>query len=130
MLIELCRKVLADDYNVCCCAICGNDFDRGSVFAVASTDDGGDMGEVCPTCLDYLSRRKNDADDWRVRENWPAREWPTLEDLQDARRRYPEPMFTDDDAMTAATGGDPEVEDGILQSSFIWRMEPEREGAR
>lgn len=126
MLIELWRKVLATDYSTTVCAICGNELDRGTVFAVASADDGHEMGEVCITCLDYLSRRKNDAKDWYVRRNWPAREWPTLEDLQEARRRYPEPMFADDAAFQEAAGYDPDKEDELLQSSFIWRMEPER----
>lgn len=126
MLIELWRKVLATDYVHTCCAICGNDFDRGTVFAVAFTDKGADMGEMCPRCLDYLAQRKNAAEDWRVRQNWPAREWPSLEDLEEARRRYPEPMFADDAAYQEAAGYDPDVEDELLQSSFIWRMEPER----
>lgn len=133
MLIELWRKVLANDYSGTICGICGNDFDRGSVFAVVSGDHGEELGEMCPTCLDYLNRRKNDAEDWRVRNNWPAREWPTLEDLEDARRRYPEPMFADDTAMMAAAEviGGPDAEEELLQSSFIWRMEPEeRRGGR
>lgn len=128
MLIELWRKVLATDYAHTCCVVCGNDFDRGTVFPVAFTDAGGEMGEMCLTCLDYLSRRKNDAEDWHVRVNWPAREWPTLEDLEEARRRYPEPMFADEAKYEAAAGYDPDTEDELLQSSFIWRMKPERVG--
>ena len=65
MLIELWRKVLADDYTTACGAIGGNDFDRGSVFAVASTDNGYQGGEMCDVCLDYLNRRKTDAEDRR-----------------------------------------------------------------
>ncbi len=126
MLIELWRKVLATDESCTCCGICGNDFDRGNVFAVAHTDTGGEMGEMCSTCLDYLSKRKNDPEDCRVRENWPAREWPTLEDLEEARRRYPEPMFADDTAYQEAAGYDPDTEDELLQASFIWRMEQEK----
>jgi len=57
MLIELWRKVLATDHQSEDCGICGNDFDRGAVFAMASADDGAEMGAMCPTCLDYLSRR-------------------------------------------------------------------------
>ncbi len=126
MLIELWRKVLATDPGREVCGICGNDFGRGAVFAMASADDGAEMGAMCPTCLDYLSRRKNDADDWRVRQNWPAREWPTLEDLEEARSRYPEAMFADEAAMMTVTGEDPDAEEELLQSSFIWRMVPER----
>ncbi len=42
MLIELWRKVVATDYAHNCCAICGNDFDRGAVYPVAFSDHGDD----------------------------------------------------------------------------------------
>ncbi|MDP8952727.1 MAG: hypothetical protein M3N18_10925 [Actinomycetota bacterium] len=128
MLIELWRKVLATDYSRTHCGICGNDFDRGTVFPVAFTDHGGEVGELCPACLDYLNRRKQDGSDptagpapW---ENWPARQWPTVEDLEEARLRYPEPMFADDDAFEVAAPGWEEQED-VIAASFIWRMERE-----
>lgn len=60
MLIELHRKEAGTDYAVTCCAICGDDFERGSVFCVIFADQGEDIGEMCPTCLDYLNRRKTD----------------------------------------------------------------------
>ena len=90
MLIErLWRKVLASDYSVTTCAICGNDFDRGIVFPVAKTDDGAELGEMCPTCLEYLNRRKEDAEDPTL-DNWPARGCPRLrrgaKDLRGVRR--------------------------------------------
>ena len=59
--------------------------------------------------------------------NWPAREWPTVEDLEEARRRYPEAMFPDDDAYAAAAP-DLDAEQVVLQSSFIWSMEREARG--
>ena len=128
MLIELWRKVLATDYSRSCCGICGNDFERGTVFAVAFTNNRESIGEMCPPCLDYLNRRKRDADDptggpapW---ENWPAREWPALEDLEEARRRYPQAMFPDAAAYAAAVP-DVDEEQAVLQSSFIWTMERE-----
>ncbi len=128
MLIELWRKVVATEYTNTCCAICGNDFDRGSVFPVAFADDGDEIGEMCLVCLDYLNRRKQDADDptegltWG---NWPAREWPAPRDLEDARRRYPEAMFPDDAAQDAAAGYGPNKDYAISQASVIWKMEPE-----
>jgi len=63
MLIELWRRVLATDYSRTYCGICGNDFDRGTVFPVAFTDGRETIGEMCPPCLDHLNRRKEDADD-------------------------------------------------------------------
>lgn len=124
MLIELWRKVVAEDYVITCCAICGNDFDRGNVFPVAKADAGDLLEEMCPTCLDYLNRRKEAAEDPRS-GNWPSREWPTLADLEAARRRHPEPMFkTNKELLAAAT--DRDVEADIYEASVVWRMEPER----
>ena len=103
---------------------------RTSVFAVAFADDGGTIGEMCPVCLDYLNRRKVDAEDptggpapWG---NWPAREWPTVEDLEEARMRYPEAMFPDAAAFNAAAPGFEEQED-VVEASMIWTMQ--REGS-
>jgi hypothetical protein len=131
MLIELWRKVLATDYSRTCCGICGNDFDRGTVFPMAFTDHRESIGEMCPPCLDYVNRRKRDGGDptggpapWG---NWPAREWPTLADLEEARRRYPEAMFPDDAAYDAAAP-DLDAEQAMLQSSWIWTMEREASG--
>jgi hypothetical protein len=126
MLIELWRKVLATDYSVTSCGICGNDFDRGTVFAVAFSDHRGEIGEMCPVCLDYLNRRKRDADDPTF-GNWPAREWPALENLEAARTRYPAPMFPDEAAYDAAAP-DLDAEQEVLQSSMIWTMEREARG--
>ncbi|MBA2617238.1 MAG: hypothetical protein H0U91_03600 [Rubrobacter sp.] len=123
MLIELHRKVLATDYAHTCCAICGNDFDRGSVYPVAAGDQGQELAEMCPVCLEYLTRRKNDGFDPTL-DNWPARNWPTPADLQDARRRYPEPMFVDAAAMKVAAP-DFDAEDDVFEAMVVWRMERE-----
>lgn len=125
MLIELWRKVLATDYAHTCCGICGNDFDRGSVFPVAMTGRGESLGEACPVCLDYLNRRKEAAEDPTL-DNWPARDWPSLEDLEEARRRYPEAMFPDS-ATYEATVPPFEGEEEVAEASVVWRMEREEE---
>ncbi len=78
---------------------------------------------MCLMCLDYLNRRKVDPEDPTF-DNWPARDWPTLEDLEGLRRRYPEPMFgTREELKAAATDFD--TEDEFIQASFVWRMERE-----
>jgi hypothetical protein len=107
MLIELWRQEENAFYSMTCCAICGDDFELGSVYVMVSGDRGQDLGEMCPTCLDYLNRRKADGQD-PARGNRPSRDWPTVKDLEEARRRYPEPI--------------PEDEDDIV----VWRMERER----
>ncbi len=124
MLIEMWREVVGEDYWSTCCAICGNDFDRGNVFPVALSDHGDELGEMCPECLDYLNRRKVDAED-PTQGNWPARGWPSLEDLEEARRRYPEPMYASRDDLTVAFT-DADAEDDIYAASVVWRMEREK----
>jgi hypothetical protein len=85
------------------------------------------IGEMCPPCLDYLNRRKRDASDPTggpvPSGNWPAREWPTVEDLEEARRRYPEAMFPDDAPEAVAPGW--ATRDVIYEESVIWKMERE-----
>lgn len=124
MLIELWRKEVATSYSSTCCAICGNDFELGSVYPMVSSDSGHDLGEMCPVCLDYLNRRKGAPEDPRT-TNWPSRDWPTVEDLEEARRRYPFPMFeTEDDLVAAAV--DEEADWKLVQDCRVWRMERER----
>ncbi len=127
MLIELWRKVVGSDYTNTYCAVCGNDFDRGSVFPVAFGDSGDELGEMCLVCLDYLNRRKVDADDPTL-GNWPARDWPTLEHFEELRRRYPEPMFADHDALEGAFT-DRAGEDAIYAASIVWQQRREGEPA-
>jgi hypothetical protein len=123
MIIELCRKVVATDYSATVCAICGNDFDVGNVYPTAASDSGHWMGDMCPVCLEYLNRRKEDAEDPTL-DNWPARDWPTPQDLEEARRRYPEPMFeTKEDQRAAATDFATEAE--IYAARVVWTMDRE-----
>jgi hypothetical protein len=123
VLIEITRKLVAEDASMDVCAICGNDFELESVHAVASGDKGEEVGPMCPTCLGYLNRRKGDAEDPALR-NWPARGWPSVEVLEEARLRHPEPMFgTGDDLLAAAT--DRAADDSIYAASVVWGMDRE-----
>lgn len=123
MLIELWRKMVATDYGTTVCAICGNGVELGSVYPVVSGDQGQELSEMCPVCLDYLNSRKAASQDPTF-DNWPARDWPTLEDLDDARRRYPEPMFKTHEEYRAACP-DFDAEEEILAAQIVWRMERE-----
>ena len=98
---------------------------------MAFTDNAESIGEMCCPCLDYVNRRKHDGGDptggpapWG---NWPAREWPTLADLEEARRRYPEAMFADDAAHDAAAP-DWDAQTEVVEASMVWRMEREARG--
>jgi hypothetical protein len=76
---------------------------------------------MCPTCLEYLNRREGDAEA-PARNNWPNRDWPTREFLEEARRRYPEPMFETSDELTAAAT-DEAADRRIYEASRVWAME-------
>ena len=78
---------------------------------------------MCLVCLDYLNRRKGHADDPTF-SNWPARDWPSLEDLEEARPLHTEPMFADRGELEAAARGF-EAQDEIYAASVVWRMERE-----
>ena len=125
VLIELMRKVLAADASTDTCMICGNDFDLGSVYAHASTDEGYVIGPMCTTCLKYLNERKEKGDH-RASSNWPGRGWPTVEILEQERRRHPFAMFpTADDYAAAAE--DPAEDERICKASVVWAMQRESE---
>ena len=125
MLIEIMRKLVATEPQSDVCVICGNDFDLGSVYAVAAGDKGEEMGNMCPVCLEYLNRRKEDGEDPTL-GNWPARGWPTPEVLEDLGSRYPEPMFDTEEELLAAST-DRETELRIHYATKLWRMEREHE---
>ncbi len=126
MIIELWRKMVATDASARC-AVCGNGFELGSVYPAAMRDDGDGIGELCPVCLDYLGRRKRDAED-PASDSWPAREWPTLEDLEEARRNHPEAMFeTEGDLIIATYYRDSQAK--VYRDSVVWRTEPEKPDA-
>ena len=87
-----------------------------------SSSSGGGTGSKRSTTT-KTTRRKNDGFDPTL-DNWPARNWPTPADLQDARRRYPEPMFVDAAAMKVAAP-DFDAEDDVFEAMVVWRMERE-----
>ena len=78
---------------------------------------------MCLVCLDYLNQRKEDEDDPTF-GNWPARGWPSLEDLEEARRLHPDPMFADRGELEAAATGF-EAQDEIYDASVVWGMKRE-----
>ena len=60
------------------CGICGCRFEGESVLAHILEFD---LGTACPACLNHLSKRNPD-------------KFPSLEELEDAIQRYPEPVYT------------------------------------
>lgn len=113
MLVELWRRMLNEDPADATCGICGNNFAKGNVFAIALTDDASEVGPVCPVCLDYLNARASDVG------ASVAVDWPSLQDLQDARSQYPEPMYASREELKAAAT-DSDLEDEIYRETVVW----------
>ena len=85
MIIWLERVSTPADLRETKCAFCGQEFRVASVVAKASTEVGGwDLGPVCPACVEVLGRRA------------PAL-FPSIEEYEEALRRYPEPIWASDE---------------------------------
>ena len=114
MIIELQRQWIpvGDEAGepAASCGVCSHALEDLSVVAVATTDNGMDMGLVCFSCVEYLGRRN------------PER-FPTPSEYRGLLERYPEPMYPNMDALEAAG-----VEAGYLldpveiavQPSWVW----------
>lgn len=121
MNIELQRALSPDSMGEWVCGLCGEEFVRDSVLAMAETEDRGHIGEVCPECVGHFGSRD------------PER-FPTAEDYRRALKRYPEPLWKvqeeydeaslrgDEAYFARVAGGDIEFRD--------LRAEPSEEGMR
>ena len=85
MIIELMRADTPEEVGRQAeCAICERPFRTEVIIATPWTTDGGtDMGDgrpACPACVEALGR-------------YLPGKFPTLEEYEAAKRRYPEPLF-------------------------------------
>jgi hypothetical protein len=74
------------------CAVCGVEFGEPSVVAVATTDDHGEMGVVCPECVEYLGKRNPE-------------KFPIIEEYRELLAKYPTAMYPSEEALIAAGEG-------------------------
>ena len=90
MLIELQRALTPGDIGPQDCGICGLRFTVEGVAArvvgIGGGNDRFDGGCACRVCVKFLAARN------------PQR-FPSLEEYEEALRRYPEPIFTTDEEM-------------------------------
>jgi hypothetical protein len=70
------------------------------------------------------ARARGEGDD-RASSNWPGRGWPTVETLEQERRRHPLAMFPTADYYAAAE--DPAEDERICKASVVWAMQRESE---
>lgn len=71
---------------------------------------------MCPTCLEYLNRREG------AQKDTATGRWPSMEVLEEARRRHPDAMFgTAEQLLEAAS--DRAADERIVRASVVWSME-------
>ncbi len=109
MIIELQRAFSPEEMGEEACGICDELFHVESVMAqvAAAADCPLDMGHACRTCIEMLGRRDH-----------PER-FPTIEEYEEALRRYPEPIW-----VSSEEAGDAWDEGGfheIYEASWVWR---------
>ena len=112
MIIELMRADTAEEVGrEAECAICARPFRTEVVIATPWTDCGTDMGDgrpACPACVEALGR-------------YLPERFPTLEEYEAAKLRFPEPLFSSHEEAERAWGLGDEAE--ILAASRIERAE-------
>ena len=107
MIIRLLRAFTPEEMHDADCGICGQRFRIESVIASAFTEKRIGLGQACPSCVQYLGQRH------------PER-FPTIEEYEDALRRYPEAMWvTDEEADNALDVED--VSEVLTSANWIIR---------
>jgi hypothetical protein len=108
LIIEFMRASTPADLKETKCALCGQAFQTRSVIAVAmDRPEGWQIGVVCPSCIRNLGEYRPE-------------QFPSIEEYQDALRRYPRPIwasYEEADAELGAVG---------WECPDFWRVELSR----
>jgi hypothetical protein len=99
MIIELRRVPIPEDMDERGCAICSLTFRVKSVVAHALTDSRVDVGNACPSCIEYLGERN------------PKR-FPSIGEYEEALRRYAKPVWPSKEDAVRAQKDDVSYEGG------------------
>jgi hypothetical protein len=99
MIIELRQVPIPEEMDERRCAICGLSFQVESVVAHALTDGRVDIGNACPSCIEYLGERN------------PER-FPSIGEYEDALQRYPKPVWSSKEDAVRAQNDDTPYEAG------------------
>ena len=111
LLVRLRRALEPAEMAETSCALCGARFLPGSVLADVVTREGlGDIGGdfACPACVEYLHRRN-------------PQQFPSLEELEEARRQHPEPVFSSVEEATELSGEDAATFGAAVDASWLAR---------
>ncbi len=95
------------------CGICGLLFEPEVIQAWVTDEGGAPSAPACPTCLKWLGRRAVEEDDA------PINVFTTIEEYEEALRRYPEPMFASDEEAERADKEDPAAYRATWNASWI-----------
>ena len=107
MIIELQRTFLPEDIGMEeLCGICEHRFHSESIIAQVSTDERIEEGWACPECVAYFGRRRPDR-------------FPTMEEYEEAKRRYPEPMWSTKEALAHAEENETAFADAY-EATWVW----------
>jgi hypothetical protein len=105
MVIEFMRASTPSDLRPENCSLCGQAFQTRSVIAVAmDRPEGWQIGVVCPSCIRNLG------------EHAPE-QFPSIQEYQDALRRYPRPIWA------SVEEADAELDAPGWEVPDLWRVE-------
>jgi hypothetical protein len=91
MIIKLERILAPEDTGVERCAICAETFEQGVVYAYATTDERTEIGEVCPTCVEYMGGH-------------PSGRFPTIEEYRQLEAEWLTPAYSSGEEADRAEG--------------------------
>ncbi len=102
MIIELESAFTPDEMYEESCGICGDRFRCESIVAWVRSDNLDDMNRACPSCVGTMGRRN------------PKR-FPTIEEHEAAKKRFPGPIWDTDDGAARAW----EIDDGVTHDAIV-----------
>ncbi len=110
MIVELESAFTPDEMYEESCGICGDRFRCESIVAWVRSDNLDDMNRACPSCVGTMGRRN------------PKR-FPTIEEHEAAKKRFPGPIWDTDDGAARAW----EIDDGVTHDAIVAANEIARE---
>ena len=91
MIITLERIPAPEDLGPTRCAICAAEFEQGVVLAWATTEGRGEMGAVCPECVEHMGRH-------------PSEIFPTIEEYRQLGAEWLTPAYASGEEADRAMG--------------------------
>jgi hypothetical protein len=93
LIITLERIPAPEDLGPTECAICTTEYEQGAVLAWAVTERGGEMGAVCPGCVEYMGGHPSGAG-----------RFPSIEECRRLEAEWRTPAYASGDEADRALG--------------------------